>query len=203
MPGGVKILHINIGNLKRKIEDIKDDDVKNSHMISVNETHLGHSDIPTPGMMGISKDVLIVHCDHNNKGGGVALIVNKNLNPKQIRMNTMLEIVAVKISEPIQMIVVSVYRPPSVPIDVFMNHIVMYGSAVLFLGLPRDIGSHKYYRGAPQYTMLIFRFSSLHTLRQNIKRHNYCIQCICLFIVNIYFYYYNTMHRYIKTHLSV
>ena len=74
--------------------------------------------------MGISKDVLIVHCDCNNKGGGVALIVNKNLNPKQIRMNTILEIVAVKISEPIQMIVVSVYRPPSTPIDVFMNHML-------------------------------------------------------------------------------
>ena len=72
--------------------------------------------------MGISKDVLIVHCDCNNRGGDVALIVNKKLNPKQVRINTILEIVAVNISEPIQMIVVSVYRPPSTPIDVFMNH---------------------------------------------------------------------------------
>ena len=112
IPGGVKILHLNIGNLKRKIEDIKDDDIfKNSDIISLNETHLGHSDILTPDMMGISKDVLIVHCDCNNRGGGVALIVNKKLSPKQIRINTILEIVAVKISEPIQMIVVSVYRP--------------------------------------------------------------------------------------------
>ena len=39
-------------------------------------------------------------------------------------MNTILETVAVKISEPIQMIVVSVYRPPSTPIDVFMNHML-------------------------------------------------------------------------------
>ena len=61
MPGGVKILHINIGNLKRKMEGVKDDDiVKNSHITSVNETHLGHSDILTPDVMGISKDVLIV-----------------------------------------------------------------------------------------------------------------------------------------------
>ena len=120
--GGVKILHLNIGNLKRTMEDIKDDViVKNSHIISVNETHLRHSDILTPDMMGLSKDVSIVLCDCNNKGGGVALIVNMNLNPKQIRMNTILEIVAVKISEPIQMIVVSVYRPSSTPIDVFMN----------------------------------------------------------------------------------
>ena len=125
IPGGVKILHLNIGNLKRKIEDIKDDDIfKNSHIISLNETHLGHSDTLTRDMMGISKDVLIVHCDYNNRGGGVALIVNKNLNPKQLRINTILEIVAVKITEPIQMIVVSVYRPPSTPIDVFMNHML-------------------------------------------------------------------------------
>ena len=65
--------------------------------------------------------------------------------------------------------------------------VVMYGSAVLFLGLPRGIGSHKYCRGALQYTMLVFGFSSLCTLRWNIQRHVYCIQCIFLFIITIYF----------------
>ena len=90
----------------------------------MNETHLGHSDTLTPDMMGISKDVLLVCCDCNNRGGGVALIVNKKLNPKQIRINTILEIVVANISEPIQMIVLSVYRPPSTPIDVFMNHML-------------------------------------------------------------------------------
>ena len=44
--------------------------------------------------------MLIVHCDHN-RGGGGALIVNTNLNPKLIRMKTILEIVAIEISEPI------------------------------------------------------------------------------------------------------
>ena len=88
------------------------------------ETHLGHNDTLTTDMMGIGKDVLIVCCDHNNRGGGVSLIVNKKLNPKQIRFNTILEIVSVKISEPIHMIVVSAYRPPSTPIDVFMNHML-------------------------------------------------------------------------------
>ena len=54
IPGGVKILHLNIGNLKRKMEDIKDDDIfKNSDIISLNETHLGHTDTLTPDMMGI------------------------------------------------------------------------------------------------------------------------------------------------------
>ena len=72
-------------------------------------------------MMGINKDMLIVCCDHNNRGGRVALIVNTNLHTKQIRMNTILEIVVVEVSEPIQIIVISVYRPPSTPIDMFMN----------------------------------------------------------------------------------
>ena len=51
-----------IDNLKGKIEDTKDDDIfKNSGIISLNETHLGHSDTLTTDMIGISKDVLIVH----------------------------------------------------------------------------------------------------------------------------------------------
>ena len=57
IPGGVKILHLNIGNSKRKMEDINDDDIfKNSDIISLNETHLGHPDTLTTDMMGISKD---------------------------------------------------------------------------------------------------------------------------------------------------
>ena len=36
-------------------------------------------------------------------------------------MNAILEIVVVEISEPIQIIVISVYRPPSTRIDMFMN----------------------------------------------------------------------------------
>ena len=99
VPGGVKLLHLNIGNFKRKIEDMKHDDLlKNSDIISFNETHLGHSDTLTPDMMGISKDVLIICCECDTRGGGVALIVNMKLNPKQIRMNTILDIIAIEIS---------------------------------------------------------------------------------------------------------
>ena len=124
VPGGVKLFNINIGNFKTKIADIKNDIFQNADIISLNETHLGHSDTLTPDMMGINKDRFIVQCDHNNRGGGVAQIVNTKLNLKQIRMNTILEIIVVEISEPIQMIVISVYRPPSTPVDVFMNHML-------------------------------------------------------------------------------
>ena len=58
IPRGLKIFYLNIGNLKRKIEDIKDNDMfKNSDIISLIETHLGHSDTLAPDMMCISKDV--------------------------------------------------------------------------------------------------------------------------------------------------
>ena len=93
VPGGVKLLHVNIGNFKTKIADIKNDDIfQNADIIALNETHLQHSNTLTPDMIGLSQDRFIVCCDHNNRGGGVALIVNTNLNPKHIRMNTILEI---------------------------------------------------------------------------------------------------------------
>ena len=41
LPGGVKLLHINNGNFKTKIADIKNDDMfKNADIITLNETHL-------------------------------------------------------------------------------------------------------------------------------------------------------------------
>ena len=41
VPGGVKLLHINIGNFKTKIADIKNDDMfQNADIIALNETHL-------------------------------------------------------------------------------------------------------------------------------------------------------------------
>ena len=87
-----------------------------------NGAHLRHSDTLTLNMIDKSRDMFIAHFNCNNKGGGVVQIVNTNLNPKQIRINTILEIVVVEIGKPIQMIVISLYRPPSTPIDIFMNH---------------------------------------------------------------------------------
>ena len=67
IPRGVKILHLNTGNLKRKIKNVKDDDIfKNSHIISLNETHLAHSDTLTTDMMGISKNCCH-HCKQEAK----------------------------------------------------------------------------------------------------------------------------------------
>ena len=41
VPGGVKLLHINIRNLKTKIADMKNNDIfQNADIIALNETHL-------------------------------------------------------------------------------------------------------------------------------------------------------------------
>ena len=80
-------------------------------------------------MIGVSQDRFIVCCDCNNRGGGVALIIKTNLKPKHIRINTILEILVVEISEPIHMIVILLYRPLSTPIHVYMNkmlHIITW-----------------------------------------------------------------------------
>ena len=51
--------------------------------------------------------------------------------------------------------------------------------------------------------MLVFGFTSLHSLRWYVKRkHEYYLESILIFIIAIYFYYYNTI-TYINTHLSV
>ena len=75
-------------------------------------------------MIGVSPDRFLVRCDCNNRGGGVALIIKTNPKPKHIRINTILEILVVEISEPIHMIVISLYKPTSTPLDMFINNIL-------------------------------------------------------------------------------
>ena len=64
LPGGVKLLHINIGNFKTKIADIKNDIFQNADIIALNETHLQHSDTLTPDMIALNQDRFIPCCDH-------------------------------------------------------------------------------------------------------------------------------------------
>ena len=71
--------------------------------------------------MGLPPDVAIFCRDHNNRGGGVALLVKKKMDAQEIAINVPCEIVAVKISTPLEMVILSVYRPPSELITQFSN----------------------------------------------------------------------------------
>ena len=62
----------------------------------------------------------------------------------------------------------------------------MYGSAEWFLGLYRGTQLHEYNRGALQYTMLIFRFSSLHTLRQDVYKDMTIVYNVFTYLLLLY-----------------
>ena len=80
-PTALCLLHVNIGNFKTKLPDVAlDSTFKNADVISLNETHLSANDILTPEMMGLPSDVAIFHHDCNNRGGGVALLVQKKMD---------------------------------------------------------------------------------------------------------------------------
>ena len=63
---------------------------------------------------------------------------------------------------------------------------VMHGSAVWFLGLSKGIGSHEYYRGALQYTTLIFGSSSLCTLRQDVNKDVTVVYNVFTYLLLLY-----------------
>ena len=125
----IYLLHLNIGNLKSRLKDIEIDTImKSAHIISLNETHLVQKDTLTPKMMGITQDVSIFQHDCNNAGGGVALIIHKKFMPEEIVLNSDCEILAVKISEPTKLHIISVYRPPSTPISKFTDELLNIAS---------------------------------------------------------------------------
>ena len=67
-----------------RLKDIEIDTImKSANIILLNETHFVQKDTLTPKMMGITKDVSIFQHDHNNAGGGVALIINKNIHARR------------------------------------------------------------------------------------------------------------------------
>ena len=110
----ISIIHMNSGGIHRKIPDIQHDDIlKLSDIIYLNETHLAEHDPLNAQMMNIMSDVSVLHCDHNNFGGGVALIMTNKLNPIPITVDPSIELVAVKICTPTEIIIISLYRPPA------------------------------------------------------------------------------------------
>ena len=81
----IKIVHINVGNIYRKIDDIKQDAIlQSSNIISINETHLSRDNALSVEMINLSEEMEIFRNDRNTFGGGVALIVNKKFHPQHI-----------------------------------------------------------------------------------------------------------------------
>ena len=88
MPTEVKLVHLNVCILKKKIKDIKVDDIMNrANILLLNETHLSGDDHLSVDMLMLPDDMLIVRSDCNNFGGGVALLIGNHLHPKKLTIN--------------------------------------------------------------------------------------------------------------------
>ena len=108
----LNLLHLNTGNIDRKLNDIQNDNLFiSADIISFNETHLCPDNNLTGSMLGLKEDYTIFRHDHSNSGGGVALLGKSTLNPVCITMNVSYEVVGVQISNPVEMVIISVYRP--------------------------------------------------------------------------------------------
>ena len=58
--------------------------------------------------MDLPPDVSILHHDHNNIGGSVSFVVNNKMDSKEIAVDAPIEIIAVKLSMLLQMVILSV-----------------------------------------------------------------------------------------------
>ena len=113
-PADIKLLHINIGDVHRKILDMKMDNLlKSVDIICINETHLLKTDPFEPNMLNLGEDMEIYHKDRDMYGGGVAIVINKKLHPQEICIETTCELVSVRICAPQDIVLISVYQPPS------------------------------------------------------------------------------------------
>ena len=113
-PSCVSILHINVGGLKAKIEDVRQEHLfQKVDIISLNEMHLPHNASVSCELLGVSNDFMIFNRSCNENGRGIALLVRKKLCPKQLHVSCSSEIVAAKMSNPFDFVLICVYSPPA------------------------------------------------------------------------------------------
>ena len=127
-PGHIKLLHINIGNVHRKLFDMKCDNLlKSADIICINETHLSKTDSFESNMLNLGEDMQIYHKDRDMYGGAVAIVINKKLHPQEICIKTICELVSVRICAPEDIVLICVYQPSSTSMCSFakeMNEII-------------------------------------------------------------------------------
>ena len=101
----------------------EDQILQSLNIISINETHLSSRDVMSAEMMNLSDEMQMFRNDRNTFGGGVALIVNKKFHPQHIHIDTCYEICCVLIKYTTEIVLISVYRPPSTSICEFTNEL--------------------------------------------------------------------------------
>ena len=118
----VSILHINVGGLQAKKEDVMQEHLfQKIDVISLNETHLPQNVSVSGKSLGILNDFMSFTQSHDENGGGIALLINKKLFPKELHIECSSEIVGARVSEPFDFLLLCIYRPPAKHICDFAN----------------------------------------------------------------------------------
>ena len=120
IPAEVRLVHLNVCNLKTKTEDIRVADIMNrANILLLNETHLIDDDHLSVGMLMLPDDMLIVRSDSNNFGCAVAQLIGNNLHPQKLTINSACEMAAATIYHPFEQVILSVYSSPTTPVADF------------------------------------------------------------------------------------
>ena len=83
--------------------------VKSSDIICINETHLSKTDPFESKMLNLGEHIKIYHKDRDMYGGGVAVVINKKLNPQEICIENRCELVSLRICAPEEIVLICVY----------------------------------------------------------------------------------------------
>ena len=120
MRAEVKLIHLNVCNLKKKIKDVRVDDImKRANMLSLNETHLSGDDHLSVDMLMLPDGMVMVRSDHSTFGVGVALLIGNHLHPKKLTILSTCEIAAGTMDQPFELLLLSVYCSPTTPVADF------------------------------------------------------------------------------------
>ena len=115
----IVLAHLNISGLLNKVLDIKSDKtLKYADVMCLNETHLYSKHDMAPETLGYDETFVIYRHDRNEHGGGLIMLIRKELNPKQILTFSKVEVSFVQIDTKLgPLYIMSVYRSPTCSAD--------------------------------------------------------------------------------------
>ena len=108
--------HLNVCNIHSKqLEVMNDKILKLCHIMCFNEKHLNTNQNVTPQMIGFDDTYIVFRNDRNRNGGGIMVVVDKELQPMQVLIATNLELIIVQVTiNKHVMYIVSIYKSPQI-----------------------------------------------------------------------------------------
>ncbi len=119
----LSIGHLNIRGLVSKKKHLVKDPISQSTIICLSETKL-QGDTPNEALP-FPKEYIVSRNDRQDLGGGVLVCANPATKAVPVTLRpSPIEGAAVEISEPMQLVVICVYRPHTMAKDIFIQHLL-------------------------------------------------------------------------------